>query len=948
MPEEYSLNLSTGEVTTYGDPSLPALVYNDSPTKSVFSAINRELRKCKSFEFSVAFITDSGITPFCHFLKNHPDVTGRIITTDYLQFSEPRALKKLLELKNVECRVYTKAAFHTKGYLFHNDEGSSLIIGSSNITNTALFYNKEWNVNITSGDEDNQIIEQTEKEFNKMWSESEIMDLKWVKDYESRYDFDIPRRIESIDLPIIKQIEPNAMQKEALKQLSNVRQAGSKKALIVSATGTGKTYLSAFDIKNFGAKKVLFLVHREQILDSAIATFKRLFKNEFSMGKISGTKKDFDADFIFSTTQSMTKETTLNHFSSDHFDYIVCDEAHHSISPHYKKIIDHFKPKFMLGMTATPERMDKMDIFELFDHVIAYEIRLQDALSADLLCPFHYYGISDIVVDDKPLDENSDFNLLTSNERVKHIMTQAEYYGYAGQRVKGLIFCRDKKEGQTLSDEFNKRGWRTLFVCDKTTEKEREIAIHRLEMDEGENALDYLITIDIFNEGIDIKSINQIIMLRPTQSITIFIQQLGRGLRKTALDDTVKPYLTVLDFIGNYDNNYMIMMALSGDNSMNKDHLRKRLMTDPITGSSIIQFDRISEERIYDSINKAKNISYLIKSQYVTLSNMLGFPPNLCYLESHDKIDPAVIIKNYDNLYKFRKTLRLIDYEFSKEQNELLKNLSKILIPGKRAHENIMLRSLLEKGITTKEEFVKQLKECYPVISDSDYESCISVISGNFYGKENGIIEIKNNSVCLKDSFRRNLEDKHFKEYVEDIVSCSRQIYLRKYSANNSDRFVLYEKYSREDVCKLLNWPKSITPLNIGGYIIQGQTCPIFVTYHKSENISSTINYEDRFINRGKISWMTKNGRRLDSKEVKKLIDQDLQRYLFVMKSDNEDATFYYLGKIDPVIEEMKEMIMRDADKSVVNIPMTLRVPVEERLYQYLIEGKITKQKNSE
>ena len=202
--------------------------------------------------------------------------------------------------------------------------------------------------------------------------------------------------------------------------------------------------------------------------------------------------------------------------------------------------------------------------------------------------------------------------------------------------------------------------------------------------------------------------------------------------------------------------------------------------------------------------------------------------------------------------------------------------------------------------------------------------------------------------MCLKDSFRGNLENEQFKEYVEDAVSCSRQIYLRKYSANNSDRFVLYEKYSREDVCKLLNWPKSITPLNIGGYIIQGQTCPIFVTYHKSENISSTINYEDRFVNRGKISWMTKNGRRLDSKEVKKLIDQDLQRYLFVMKSDNEDATFYYLGKIDPVIKEMKEMIMRDADKSVVNIPMTLRVPVEERLYQYLIEGSITKQKNSD
>ncbi|MBE6518750.1 MAG: DUF3427 domain-containing protein [Thermoplasmata archaeon] len=939
MTEQYTMDVETNILTQYGNTPCPQLVYNESPNRSVYSAISNELRKCSSFKFSVAFITDSGITPFCHFLKEHPNVKGKVITTDYLQFSEPKALKKLLELENVECRVYTKAAFHTKGYLFYSDEGTSLIIGSSNITNTALFYNKEWNINLSNIEGNNPIIEQTENEFEKMWSDSDVLDAKWIEDYETRYDFDTPRRIETIESSIIKTIEPNAMQKEALKQLSNVRQSGSNKALIVSATGTGKTYLSAFDIKRFGAKKVLFLVHREQILDSAMATFKNIFKNEFKMGKITRTQKEFEADFIFSTTQSMTRESTLSRFPPDHFDYIVCDEAHHSISPHYKKIIEYFKPKFMLGMTATPERMDKMDIFELFDHIIAYEIRLQDALSADLLCPFHYYGISDIIVDNKSLDEYSDFNLLTSEKRVDHIMTQAEYYGFAGNKVKGLIFCKNKNEGRALSELFNQKGWKTQFICDETSEKEREIAINRLEQD-GDDALDYLITIDIFNEGIDIRSVNQIIMLRPTQSVTIFIQQLGRGLRKTTLDNEVKPYLTVLDFIGNYDNNYMIMMALSGDSSMNKDNLRKRLMTDPIIGSSIVQFDKISEDRIYESINKAKNISQLIKSQYITLTNMLGFPPDLCYLKSHEKIGPEIIVSKYDSLYNFRTVLKLTKHKLSETQSLMLNDLSKILIPGKRAHEHIMMRLLNDEKTVSKETFETHLKTYYPSISDSDYESCVSVISGLFYGKENGIIESKDDSISLTTSARENLKDEEFKKYIMDLIDCSRLIYLDKYSNNNSDRFVLNEKYSREDVCKLLNWPKSINPQNIGGYIIQGQTCPIFVTYHKSDNISSSINYEDRFLNRGTISWMTKNGRKLNSNEVKKLINPELQRYLFVMKSDNEDRTFYYLGKIDPIIEDMKEMIMRDSNKSVVNIPMKLRVPVEDRLYQYLLAGK--------
>jgi len=372
----------------------------------------------------------------------------------------------------------------------------------------------------------------------------------------------------------------------------------------------------------------------------------------------------------------------------------------------------------------------------------------------------------------------------------------------------------------------------------------------------------------------------------------------------------------------------------------NKDNLRRRLIRDPITGSSIIQFDRVSEEKIYESINKSKNIVQLIKSQYITLTNMLGAAPDLCYLRSHKKIDPGVIVRKYGSLYEFRKTLKLANQEFDESKSKMLVHLSKILILSKRAHEFVMMNHLIDRHSMAVNEFDSQLGSFYPNVSESDYDSCISVISGEFYGDSIDIIDREERGISLSKTFLDKLKDGEFRKYVDDVILCSRIIYLEQYSKNNTDRFVLNEKYSREDVCKLLNWKKSINPQNIGGYIIQNQDCPIFVTYHKSENISSSINYEDRFINRGTISWMTKNGRKLNSKEVKKLISPELRRYLFVMKSDNEDRTFYYLGKTDPIIDDMREMTMRDSDKSVVNIPMKLRMPVNEDLYQYIITGK--------
>ena len=249
--------------------------------------------------------------------------------------------------------------------------------------------------------------------------------------------------------------------------------------------------------------------------------------------------------------------------------------------------MSYFKPSFLLGMSATPDRPDRENIYELFDYNIALDIRLKDALENNLLCPFHYFGIADIKVNGEPLQEEADFNDLTTEERVERIIEQSEYYGFSGDRVKGLIFCSHVNEARILSQELNKRrkdnrrNWRTAYVTGDTSIELREEYVRKLQSDSDDDILDFIITVDTFNEGIDIPKVNQIIMLRPTESSIIFIQQLGRGLRKNSIG---KEYLVAIDFIGNYKKSFLIPVALSGDNTYDKDNLRKYITE----GSSVI------------------------------------------------------------------------------------------------------------------------------------------------------------------------------------------------------------------------------------------------------------------------------------------------------------------------------------------------------------------------
>lgn len=935
----------------------PKLIINDySKGDKVLSEIINEFNRCKEFFISVAFITYSGLLPLLQTLEelNKKGVKGKILTTDYLNFSDPKALKKLLSFPNIEVKVYSKENFHTKGYIFKDEDNYKIIVGSSNLTQSALTQNKEWNLKISSLEE-GALTEEIISEFNNLWNDAQELTLDWLEIYEDIHKKQI-EYTRKTKVPSIKQykLRPNRMQVAAIENLNKLRENGENKGLLISATGTGKTYLSAFEIRNYNPKKALFIVHREQIAKQALESYKDVFGETKTMGILSGNYKDTNSDILFCTIQTLSKDDVLHSFKKDEFDYIVIDEVHKAGANTYQKVINYFKPKFFLGMTATPERNDDFDIFKMFDYNIAYEIRLQQALEEDLLCPFHYFGISDITIDGIELGDNSDFRFLVAEERVNHIIDKIKFYGYCGDRVKGLIFCSNKKEARELSNIFNSRGYKTVALTGEDSQEVRENAIKRLEQDNEDDCLDYIFTIDIFNEGVDIPAINQIVMLRPTQSSIIFVQQLGRGLRKSKF----KEYVVIIDFVGNYDNNFLIPIALSGDRTFNKDNIRKYVLegSRSIPGCSTINFDEISKKKIFQSIDSANfNDIKIIKDSYKQLKQKIGKIPSLMDFDKYNSIDPLRIFEN-KNLGSYYAFLEKYEKEYILRLNDIEKSfvefISKKLASGKRVHELIILKLILNNETKLMSTLSKKLKENYNINFTSTTEkNVINILTNEFFsgtGKKTYskciFIEKKDDDYVVSKEFYNLLKNKEFKNIVSELIEFG----LNRYEKNYSNRyentsFQLYKKYTYEDVCRLLEWEKGEVALNIGGYKFdkKTKTYPVFINYDKHESIEDSINYEDRLLSESQLIAISKSGRTKKSDDVVQIYNAEkdnVSMYLFIRKNKDDKISkeFYFLGKIK-AIGEPKEFIMKNTTKTAVEIKYQLFTPIRSDIYDYII-----------
>ncbi len=938
----------------------PKLLVNDHKRGvKVLSSIIQELRTCEEFYFSVAFITNSGVASLINILKELDDggkVKGKILTSQYQNFTDPRALKRLLQFKNIQLRIETENNFHAKGYIFKRSDRYSFIIGSSNMTQNALSLNKEWNVKFTSMPE-GLIMQNILTEFNNSFQNATPVNEKFIEQYSKIYG-GIKETFAKIEregglyeeggkiIPL-PQVLPNKMQVEAMSALEMLRKDGKDKALLVSATGTGKTYLSAFDAANEKPSRLLFVIHRENIARAALESYKRIFLGSKSMGLFTGNSKDTQKDFLFSTIQTLSKDDNLNLFARDEFDYIIIDEVHRSGAESYQKVLNYFKPKFLLGMSATPERTDGYDIFKHFDYNIAYEIRLHRALEENMLAPFHYYGVSELEIDGQLIDDATEFNRLVSEERVKHIIEKAKFYGCDRGRIKGLIFCSRIEEAHALSAVFNKpeNGFKTVALDGTSSEDAREDAIKRLEQDHGENSLDYIFTVDIFNEGVDIPAVNQIIMLRPTQSAIIFVQQLGRGLRKIPQ----KEYLTVIDFIGNYSNNYLIPIALYGDQSYNKDTIRQLVNSENslIPGSSTINFDFISREKIFKSID-ANNLSTKrdMKKDYMLLKYELGRIPSMMDFLDYGRREPYSFIRNFGSYYHFLISIgEAVNYELDVKQQNHLAFFSKEILNGKRIEEGLLLAELMANKEVRIEDLSSTVYNKYGYKpSEKTWSSAVRNLNGLFSttivrNKYNIIEQIGQvgSKIYIEEAYRQFLISEPLAYYLNDMIRYSNARFTKDYSKDKfRDGFLLNAKYGRKDVCRILNWERNEEG-TLFGYRIKYNTCPMFVTYNKEEDISATTKYRDEFINAHQFSWMTRNRVTLESTEVKQIKDPDVRKLLFVKKSDGEGTDFYYLGDVQP-LECHQTTILSDKNKElpIVNIYFQMEDSVNESLYNYL------------
>ena len=945
--------------------------------ETMYNRILDEVQHCKSFTFAVAFI-ESGILNSLKTVLKDLNVQGRILTSTYLYFNKPQMFRELLKLPNVEIRVYEQnhGKFHAKGYLFQHEGYQSALVGSSNFTAGALKVNKEWNLLFTSHN-NGKLTEDIASEIEEQWKGASKLSPEWIDEYEKKYKIQNKPAIKVVSQSVDEDnsnysiIKPNKMQKEALKNLQKLRLLRETKGLIISATGTGKTYLAALDVKNYNPKRFLFVAHREQILKKSLDSFHKVLGGDkkTNYGILSGNAKNTDTKYLFATVQTLSKAENLNQFKRDEFDYILIDEAHHVGSKIYGKLLDYFTPDFLLGMTATPERSDDKNIYELFDYNVPYEIRLQEALEEEMLVPFHYIGVSDYTYNGEVIDDNTNLKYLVSEERVKYVVEQSKYYGYDGDVLHGLVFVSRKEEADEIAKLLTKNGYPSQMLSGEDSQEQREQAIEKLKNGE----LTYLVTVDIFNEGIDIPFINQVIMMRKTESVIVFVQQLGRGLRKAQ----GKEYLTVIDFIGNYKNNYLIPVALTGDQSRTREGIRKHVETGQIEGLSTINFELVAKKRILKQLRGKKNLFTLeIKKDYQELKRRLNKTPLIADFIKNNMVASQAILSILNKKGNYNDFLLKVDKDaaYSWENDYLDKTLTFItseFLSGKRVHELLLLQKLLDNGVSSRSELEKLVVDNGSYCNDDVLDSVERILTLEYYKPKSyddkndkeknktefaklggqALIEISNNK-----EYRFNKEisellesDPGFKNLFVDVIKAG-LLNARKYDKENT--FTIEKRYTRSDVNRLLNWQRKIPAQSIGGYFIENGYCPIFVTYVKSNDIDDSIKYEDRFISNSKIHCYTKNGRKLGQGETLKMFagvsegTPKLTYLLFVKRSDAEDDDeFVYLGTGKVTADSLKQEY-REIDKKgkLVNTPIVsydlkLDTSISLARYRMLTEG---------
>lgn len=801
-------------------------------SRYLYYQLKMSMAEAEAVDISVSFLMESGVRMLLKNMKRalNRGVRIRILTGNYLGITQPSALYLIKQElgERVDLRLYNEKSrsFHPKSYIFHYDSSNEIYIGSSNISRSALTSGIEWNYKF-SDRQDKENYELFYETFEDLFfNHSIIIDDEELKRYSKAWkkpavskDLAQYDMIEENNEKVKMLFQPRGAQIEALYALEESRREGATKGLIYAATGIGKTYLAAFDSLKY--ERVLFVAHREEILKQAASSFKNV-RNSEDYGFFDGKAKDTDKSVIFASVATLGRLEYLNekYFPVDYFNYVIIDECHHMVTKQYKAIVDYFKPQFLLGLTATPERMDGKNIYEICDYNVPYQISLKEAINKGLLVPFHYYGIYDetdysglrIV---KGHYEEQELNQAYIGNVRRYDLIYKYYRKYRSSRAIG--FCCSKQHAEDMAKEFCKRGISAVAVYSGENgeyAEERNEAIKKLKNGE----IHVIFSVDMFNEGVDIASLDMVMFLRPTESPIVFLQQLGRGLRIYK----GKQYLNVLDFIGNYEKAGKTPMLLSGERSFANKIADKNIyeyQDFEYPEDCLVDFDMRLIDLFKEMDKKKLTVKIQIQREYFRVKELLdGKSPTRMELFTYmdDDIYQYCVCGGHAKENPFRKYLVFLNEmgELSDDEQKLYTGIGREFIETiettemNKVYKMPILYSFYNHGnirlAVTDEEVLESWKEFFDTGTNwkdfpgiDTYEDYKKLTDKKHLSKAKSMpikrlkmsgkgffVEKEGYALALREELGEVVENVVLKEHMKDVLEYrSMEYYRRRYEA---------------------------------------------------------------------------------------------------------------------------------------------------------------------